>query len=329
MILSFLHPIFSPFHPFPPFHSSALIADLPHLIRSPLHSPMHPSPSDSQIAALQTPVLPNLNLGAFTEHWQTTLSWQPDEQQQQQFQQLYHCILEGNHQFNLTRITELSEFWEKHLWDSLRGIQTFLTSAPPSRILPPQNIPAPKPQAPSTDAHGGSPRPTPLKVIDIGTGAGFPGLPIAIAQPTWQVTLLDATRKKMDFLKQVLTTVGIANGKTLTNRVETVGQQREHRGRYDLALVRAVAAASVCAEYALPLLQVGGLAILYRGQWTIAEMEGLEKTMEQLGGQVERVESFVTPLTGGDRTLVYLRKIAPTPAGFPRPIGIPSQKPLG
>jgi 16S rRNA (guanine527-N7)-methyltransferase len=240
-------------------------------------------------------------LPEFLELWQETLHWQPDMRQQAQFQNLYEQILSGNRQFNLTRITEPQEFWEKHLWDSLRGIQSLLTAAHPS----------------------------PLTVLDIGTGAGFPGLPIAIAQPTWTVTLLDSTRKKISFLNQLRDDLSLENVQTLCDRVEALGQNPRYRATYDLALIRAVSAASVCAEYALPLVKIGGLAILYRGHWQAAETTALEPILEQLGGTLETVETFTTPLTAGERTCLYIRKTAPTPTQFPREIGIPVQKPLG
>lgn len=192
---------------------------------------------DSRAGELQD-TLPELN-----EVWQETIGWQPTEAQQQQFQQLYQSILVGNRQLNLTRITEPQEFWEKHLWDSLRGIQPWLSSLDAS------------------DSKS-------LKAIDIGTGAGFPGVPAAIVCANWQITLLDSTRKKIAFIDSLLTQLNLRNAKTLVDRVEAIGQERHYRDHYNLALIRAVSAASVCAEYTLPLLKVGGTAVLYRGQWT-------------------------------------------------------------
>jgi 16S rRNA (guanine527-N7)-methyltransferase len=243
----------------------------------------------------------------YPECWQTTLGWQPSPHQQQQFQQLYQAILEGNRQFNLTRITAPDEFWEKHLWDSLRGVQAIL----------------------QRDAHPSTePQPSPQRGIDIGSGAGFPGLPIAIALPAWHITLLDSTRKKMDFIAQMVATLALPNIGVQVNRAEQLGQHPQHRERYDLATVRAVAGASVCAEYALPLLAMGGYAVLYRGHWNAEETGLLEPAVAELGGVVESVERFATPLTGGDRHCLYLRKVAPTPACYPRAPGLPNQKPL-
>lgn len=231
--------------------------------------------------------------------WQQTLGWQPDPRQQELFQQLYEQILAGNQQLNLTRITTPEEFWEKHLWDSLRGIFPAIPLASTGSLL------------------------------DIGTGGGFPGVPIALVQPACTVTLLDSTRKKIAFLEQVRQALNLTNIKTLVDRAEALGQQPHYREQYDRVTLRAVAPATVCAEYALPLLKLGGMAILYRGQWTVEEEASLQQALQLLGGTIAAVEAFTTPLTQGVRHCLYLQKVAPTPAEFPRDIGLPSQHPLG
>ncbi|WNZ48770.1 16S rRNA (guanine(527)-N(7))-methyltransferase RsmG [Leptolyngbya boryana CZ1] len=236
-------------------------------------------------------------LPEFADLWQSTLNWCPSEQERSQFQAFYELILQGNQQQNLTRITEPSDFWEKHLWDSLRGVFPKVTQ---SR----------------------------LSAIDIGTGAGFPGIPMAIARPGWNVTLLDSTRKKINFLQDATRSLGLTNVRLLSDRVEQIGQSAGHREAYQLATIRAVAAAPVCAEYALPLLKVGGLAVLYRGQWTEEEAIALDQAVQQLGGAVEECDRFETPLTQGVRHCLYIRKTEPTPREFPRAIGIPTQTPL-
>ncbi len=220
--------------------------------------------------------------------WQQTLNWQPDEKQQRQFQQLYELIVAGNRQLNLTRITEPSDFWEKHLWDSLRGIAPFLLNPLP---ITHDQLPITNPQ-----------------VIDIGTGAGFPGVPCAIALPHCQVTLLDSTRKKIAFLDTLLAQLCLSNATTLLGRSEQINQQSQYRKNYDLALIRAVGSASVCAEYALPFLKNGGLAILYRGHWTDEETADLQPVIERLGGKLESIEAFSTPLSQSVRHCLYLRK---------------------
>ncbi len=242
--------------------------------------------------------------------WEKTLNWQPSSQQQQQFQRLYEFILEGNRQLNLTRITQPEDFWEKHLWDSLRGIK-FLISAQKERGEREEGVEGEE-----------------IKVIDLGTGAGFPGIPVAIIVNNCTINLVDSTRKKINFIDSILPVLNLSNVKATTCRAEEIGRDSKHRENYDVALIRAVASACACAEYALPLLKQGGLAVVYRGSWTEEENLGIENAVEQLGGVVESIEQFNTPLSNGDRHCLYLRKVATTPAKFPRAVGVPSRHPL-
>ena len=235
-----------------------------------------------------------LLLPEMIDMWQHTLNWQPTIEQQRLFQQLYEAILQGNQQLNLTRITEPSEFWEKHLWDSLRGVWLQESEMRNQESESKNEI---QPQA--------------LKLIDIGTGAGFPGLPIAIAFPHHVVTLLDSTRKKVTFLESLITQLALENITTTIGRAETISHQPQHRQTYDIALLRAVAPAPICAEYALPFLKTGGLAILYRGHWTDEETEALKPRLEQLGGVIEAIESFTTPITQSVRNCICLRSYLP------------------
>lgn len=234
----------------------------------------------------------------YVQLWQETLKWQPNSLQAKQFEALYELIVTANRQMNLTRITEIDDFWEKHLWDSLRGISHWLSDT------------------------------SSLKAIDIGTGAGFPGMAVAIAIPQFRVTLLDSTRKKVDFLQKAIAQLELDNAVALTARAEEAGRMPDRRESYDLALLRAVAPPSVCAEYALPLLKIGGIAVLYRGTWTDADTETLAPAVSRLGGEIALVESFTTPVTQSQRTCIQLKKIEKTSSEFPRLVGIPTQKPL-
>ncbi|AFY40157.1 16S rRNA m(7)G-527 methyltransferase [[Leptolyngbya] sp. PCC 7376] len=228
----------------------------------------------------------------------STLAWQPEANQLNKLTDLYDGICAGNQKLNLTRITTLEDFWEKHLWDSFVALNPIFSDLPNTG-----------------------------KLIDIGTGGGFPGLPLAIAYPEWQITLLDSTRKKIAFLNELsetlaLNTVGIAD------RAEAVGQNPAYRAQFDLVTIRAVAKAAICVEYTLPLLKIDGLAILYRGQWSESETEKLIPAIAQCGGFLERTEQFITPLTQSQRTCLYIRKIEPTDQYLPRAIGVPKQSPL-
>lgn len=233
-----------------------------------------------------------------SELWQQTINWQPTDRQQAQLQSLYHQVIAANQRLNLTRIVQPEEFWEKHLWDSLRGVGDLIHD------------------------------PAGLKVIDIGTGAGFPGLPLAIARPDWQLVLVDSTAKKVGFIASIAPELGVMNISPIVSRIEELGQNRAHRHQSDLALIRAVAAANVCAEYALPLVKVGGTAILYRGNWTEEEATSLELAVAKLGGQIAKIDRFTTPITNSIRHCIYLQKNTDTHPYYPRAIGIPTQKPL-
>ncbi|MEY4517693.1 MAG: hypothetical protein RLZZ499_292 [Cyanobacteriota bacterium] len=183
------------------------------------------------MSQIETNVLPPMN-----QVWSQTLNWQPNNTQEQLFQQVYQEVLEGNRQQNLTRITSPEDFWEKHLWDSLSGIIGL-----EEEIL----------------AHK-------LQIIDVGTGAGFPGIPLAIAFPHWRITLLDSTRKKITFVNDLIAKLQLNNATGIVARAEALGRIPGDRASYDLALVRAVSKPSVCAEYGLPFVKQGGLAVLYR-----------------------------------------------------------------
>lgn len=230
--------------------------------------------------------------------WQETIDWCPTEQQQSQLQSLYSEVVSANRQLNLTRITAPEEFWEKHLWDSLRGVGDLIN------------------------------HPLELKVIDLGTGAGFPGLPLAIARTDWQMTLVDSTAKKVGFIEYIAPELGLTNTHPLVSRIEALGQERQHRHQYDLALIRAVSSANVCAEYTLPLVKVGGTAILYRGNWTDEEATSLELAVAKLGGEISKIDRFTTPVSDSIRHCIWLHKTTDTHPYYPRAVGIPTLKPL-
>ena len=234
------------------------------------------------------------------ENWPPGLDWQPTPDQIDAFCRLYQGVLSGNQRLNLTRITAPIDFLEKHLWDSMAGILLCQSCRQLSDV----------------------------NAIDIGTGGGFPGFPIAITWPDWKVTLMDSTRKKITFLEELGYRLGLTNLSFVVDRAEAMGQQAQHREQYDLATIRAVGDGAVCAEYGLPLLKVGGILVLYRGQWSAEEGDRLGAVSQQLGGKLLETIPAETPWTKAQRHFVYVIKEQPTPSEFPRAIGIPSQQPL-
>jgi len=213
--------------------------------------------------------------------WEETLHWQPTPQQQEQFQRFYRAILTANQSVNLTRITAVTDFWEKHLWDSLRGIAPWLGSA--------------------SEPWGVSIQ----RVIDIGSGGGFPGVPVAIARPDWHVTLLEATQKKVRFLESLPQQLGLNHLRAEWGRAE------DHPSTYDLAVMRAVGDLARCCQYGLPRVRPGGILILYRGQWTAAEEAALIPLLRRYSAHVLELQGFVTPLTQAQRHCLYLQRGEP------------------
>ncbi len=232
----------------------------------------------------------NLNI------WQTTVNWIPSQDILDKWQKLYELICQYNQHINLTRITQPDDFWEKNLWDCLAPIIPYELNN--------------------------------KRIIDVGTGAGFPGLPIAIAFPNCQMYLMDSISKKVNFIKQVKSELKLQNIETINARAEILGQDKNHREKYDFVLTRAVATISVCLEYSLPLLKLGGIAILYRGNLGEEELENNKCVAEKLGGEIIEVIKTNTPLSHNTRHNIYVKKIGETPHKYPRPPGKPTKKPL-
>ncbi len=203
-----------------------------------------------------------------SEVWLPTLNWQPSPSEVTKFNELYDQVLRGNKVTNLTRITTPIDFWEKHLWDSLRGIKPLWHQ-------------------------------TNLRVIDVGTGAGFPGLPCAIVHESWQLTLLDGTLKKIRFINSVIEALGIINAIGVHGRAEEIAHENFYKNQYDLVLIRAVGSVAECLKYSLPLTRSGGTIVLYRGQWLKEEEQFLE-------GMKWYRENFVTPISQGQRNCIYI-----------------------
>lgn len=169
---------------------------------------------------------------------------------------------------------------------------------------------------------------SPLRVLDIGTGAGFPGLPLAIVAPNLNFDLLDSTRRKIEFVDSVIRVLEMSNARGVVGRAEWLGRQAEARTGYDRVVTRAVSALPVLAELSLPLLKEGGVLIAQKGPIGEAELEAGRRALEMLGGELESVQALTLPVLNDPRTLVCIRKTGPTPERYPRREGVPAKSPL-
>jgi 16S rRNA (guanine527-N7)-methyltransferase len=167
-----------------------------------------------------------------------------------------------------------------------------------------------------------------LDVIDVGTGAGFPGIPLAIVRPELSLTLLDATRKKIEFVGRVCRGLGLSNAHAVWGRAEALGQQPAHRERYDRVVTRAVSSLSSLYELCLPLLKVGGYLITQKGPDADTEAAQAVYAGEKLGGRMVEVMPLRLPVSGDLRSLIIVEKVAPTPGNYPRRPGVPQKNPL-
>jgi 16S rRNA (guanine527-N7)-methyltransferase len=166
------------------------------------------------------------------------------------------------------------------------------------------------------------------RVIDVGTGAGFPGLPLKIVCPGMDLTLVEATGKKVDFLHHVVEVLGIEGVTVINERAETLGRMAEHREAYDWALARAVAGMSTLAEYLLPLCRVGGACLAQKGEAAHQEVAEAHHAIHVLGGRLRGFTQVELPTVAETRYLVTIDKVAATPPRYPRRPGIPTKRPL-
>ncbi len=168
---------------------------------------------------------------------------------------------------------------------------------------------------------------TPASLIDIGSGAGFPGIPLKILRPTLRLTLVESVGKKAAFLRHIVEQLALDDVTVLDSRVELIGHQPQHREQYDVATARAVAGMRVLAEYSLPLVRLGGRLLAPKGADVAAELAAAQRAIKILGGEMPAVEPVTLP--GVDpRTLVVIGKTRPTPPEYPRAVGIPTRRPL-
>ena len=222
-------------------------------------------------------------------------------QQLQQFEEYYHELIAANRHVNLTSITDYQEVQRRHFGESL-AVGAALYRA---GVLKPGET---------------------ARVLDLGAGAGFPGLPMRIAHPALRFTILEATRKKTAFLERLVTRLSLEGVTVITGRAETVAHEPAHREGYDLALARAVAPLAVLVELALPFLKVGGCLATPKGSRASQEMAEADRALALCGGRIVSAEPLPSPTP--TLTLVLVEKLAPTPAAYPRRPGAPTKRPL-
>lgn len=222
------------------------------------------------------------------------------EKQLGQFYQYYELLIEWNKVMNLTAITELDEVISKHFIDSLSLIRAI------------------------KDLSG-----LHSSVIDVGTGAGFPGIPLKIAFPELKLTLLDSLNKRIKFLNEVIEKLGLNKIETIHGRAEDYGRDVKYREQFDFCVSRAVANAATLSEYCLPFVRVGGCFVPYKSGKIDEELETGRKAIRALGGDIEEIIRFELAGAEADRALVVIKKVEKTGKRYPRKAGVPSKEPIG
>lgn len=228
------------------------------------------------------------------------------EKQLSQFLTYYEMLVEWNKVMNLTAITDFDEVCKKHFIDSLSLVKTY------DVIF-------------SDDVQSGL---SSVSVIDVGTGAGFPGIPLKIAFPDLKITLLDSLQKRVNFLQTVIDELSLQEIEAIHGRAEDFAKKGKLREKYDICISRAVANLSTLSEYCLPYVKVEGYFISYKSEKITEEMQNAEKALSVLGGSVEKQVEFMIPASDIYRNLVVIHKIKETPALYPRKAGVPSKNPL-
>jgi len=206
-------------------------------------------------------------------------------------------LLEWNQKFNLTAIRDTESIRTKHFLDSFSCVLAWKAS-PPNHL------------------------------IDVGTGAGFPGIPIKILYPNLRLTLVESVGKKAMFCQHIVRVLGLEHVDVIRARAEDLGQDPAHREKYDWAIARAVANLNVLSEYLIPLVKIGGNILAQKGESGPAEAQSAEEAMKLLGGKLKQLIPVNLPGVADDRYLVVVEKVAATPPRFPRKPGIPMKQPL-
>ena len=226
-------------------------------------------------------------------------------QQVEQFQVYAALLAEWNQKMNLTAVADSERVQTKHFLDCLVGLPLIAEEI----------------GAPSTPRRA-------LSCVDIGAGAGFPGLPLKIAWPNLKLTLVDGTAKKIRFLDEVVSALALENVRLVQGRAEELGHQPRYRGQFDLVAARAVARLNTLAEYLLPFARRGGLAVVYKGPTASEEFIEARDAIELLGGETVRFAPVEVPDLDEERRVLLIRKVRKTPKLYPRQQGLPRKRPL-
>jgi 16S rRNA (guanine527-N7)-methyltransferase len=219
------------------------------------------------------------------------------QEQISQFQTYYELLVEWNRFMNLTAITEFEEVMLKHFVDSLAL----------GKALSVEKI---------------------SRMIDVGTGAGFPGIPLKIVYPQLDVVLMDSLNKRVNFLKEVIEKLGLSGITAVHGRAEDLARKPEYREQFDLSVSRAVANLASLSEYCLPFTKVGGYFIPYKSGQIEEELEAGKKAVSVLGGSVKEVVKFQLPNSEMDRSLIVIQKVRETGKKYPRKAGLPGKEPI-
>lgn len=235
---------------------------------------------------------------AFADNVQFLLGYKLSNEQLTSLKTYQDELLDWNRHISLSAIRDVEGVQVKHFLDSLTVLLAWERQSPPSRI------------------------------IDIGTGAGFPGLVLKLIWPVSQVTLVESVHKKAEFCRHVVNKLGLTQVTVLAERAEAVGQDADHRQSYDLAVARAVARMPILMEYLLPLVHRNGLVMAMKGESAPAETQAAEKAIHLMGGKLHKLVHVALPGVVEERFIVVVNKIARTPEEYPRRIGVPAKNPI-